>query len=130
MNSPILTMQSQLPSLPTPADWRIALYVSRNGERALHGGHPWLFENSIERQSQAGKPGDIAVAFDQKRRFLAIGLYDPTSPLRLRVLQHGVPATIDQHWFGAQIKRAAQRRAPLLDGRTTGYRLVHGENDQ
>ncbi len=121
---------SLISALPKAAERRIALHVSRDAERALRAGHPWLFENSIERQSHAGKPGDIAVAFDQKRRFLAIGLYDPTSPLRLRVLQHAVPATIDQGWFLAQLQRAAQRRAPLLDGRTTGYRLVHGENDQ
>ncbi|CAN5576431.1 23S rRNA (cytosine(2499)-C(5))-methyltransferase [soil metagenome] len=117
-------------ALPKAAERRIGLHVSRDGERALRAGHPWLFENSIERQSHPGKPGDIAVAFDQKRRFLAIGLYDPTSPLRMRVLQHSVPAIIDRSWLTAQLERAAQRRLPLLDGRTTGYRLVHGENDQ
>lgn len=116
--------------LPKPATRRIALHVTREAERALRNGHPWLFANSIERQSHEGQPGDLAVAFDQKRRFLAIGLYDPTSPLRLRVLQQGEPATIDQGWFHTQITQASHRRAPLLiDGRTTGYRLVHGEND-
>ena len=130
MDGSLLTASPFLSSLPKAAERRIALHVTRDGERALRAGHPWLFDNSIERQSQAGKPGDLAVAFDHKRRFLAIGLYDPTSPLRLRVLQHAVPATIDQTWFLAQLQRAAQRRAPLLDGQTTGYRLVHGENDQ
>lgn len=119
-----------LTALPKPAARRIALQVTREAERALRNGHPWLFQNSIERQSHEGKPGDLAVVFDQKRRFVAIGLYDPTSPLRLRVLQQGIQATIDQAWFLAQLTKAAQRRTPLLaDGRTTGYRLVHGEND-
>lgn len=116
-------------TLPKPTDRRIALHVSRDAERALRSGHPWLFDNSIERQSHPGKPGDLAVVFDQKRRFLAIGLYDPTSSLRLRVLQEGTPATIDQSWFHTRLTVAAQRRMPLLDGHTTGYRLVHGEND-
>lgn len=116
--------------LPKLATRRIALHVTREAERALRNGHPWLFQNSIERQSHEGQPGDLAVVFDQKRRFVAIGLYDPTSPLRLRVLQQGVQAAIDQAWFLAQLTKAAQRRTPLLaDGRTTGYRLVHGEND-
>ena len=118
-----------LTALPKPADRRIALHVNRQAERAIHSGHPWLFDNSIERQSHAGKPGDLAVVFDQKRRFLAIGLYDPTSPLRLRVLQQGTQVAIDQTWFLAHLTKAAQRRAALLTGRTTGYRLVHGEND-
>ncbi|MCE7983246.1 MAG: class I SAM-dependent rRNA methyltransferase [Caldilinea sp. CFX5] len=128
-----MTLQAEtnqlLIALPEPANRRIALHVNREAERAIRNGHPWLFENSIERQSHEGKPGDLAVVFDQKRRFLAIGLYDPTSPLRLRVLQQGTQATIDQPWFLAQVTKAAQRRAPLLTGRTTGYRLVHGEND-
>ncbi|MBX3014221.1 MAG: class I SAM-dependent methyltransferase [Caldilineaceae bacterium] len=115
--------------LPKPAERRIALHVNRDAERALRSGHPWLFENSIERQSHPGQAGDLAVAFDAKRRFLAIGLYDPTSPLRLRVLQHGTPATIDQAWFHAQLGLASQRRATLAAGQSTGYRLVHGEND-
>lgn len=129
MNTALPALNAQLPHLPQPAERRIALHINREAERALRSGHPWLFANSIERQSHEGKPGDLAVAFDQKRRFLAIGLYDPTSPLRLRVLQQGTPATIDQPWLLAKIQNAAQRRTPLLTGRTTGYRLVHGEND-
>lgn len=119
----------QLTHLPQPAERRLALHVSREAERALRGGHPWLFENSIERQSHAGNPGDLAVVFDQKRRFLAVGLYDPTSPLRLRVLQQGTPATIDQSWLLDKVQAAAHLRAPLRKGHTTGYRLLHGEND-
>lgn len=129
MNTVIPAPSARLTDLPRPAERRLALHVTREAERALRSGHPWLFENSIERQSHAGKPGDLAVAFDQKRRFLAIGLYDPTSPLRLRVLQADTPATIDQAWLLAKLQSAAQRRAPLLNGHTTGYRLVHGEND-
>ena len=129
MDTQSFTLLPQLAALPKAAEKRIALHINREAERALRGGHPWLFENSIERQSHDGNPGDLAVIFDQKRRFLAIGLYDPTSPLRVRVLQQGVPATIDSAWFVDKLAAAAQIRAPLLDTQTTGYRLVHGEND-
>ncbi|MEZ4870184.1 MAG: class I SAM-dependent rRNA methyltransferase [Caldilineaceae bacterium] len=119
-----------LTAIPAPATRRLALHVTRDAERVLRGGHPWLFANSIVRQSHVGSPGDLAVVFDQKRRFLAIGLYDPTSPLRVRILHQGAPVTIDRAWWRQQVSAAIQRRAPLLrDGQTTGYRLVHGEND-
>ncbi|MEZ4674312.1 MAG: hypothetical protein R2932_08730 [Caldilineaceae bacterium] len=119
-----------LAQLPKPAERRIALHITRDAERHLRGGHPWLFADSIVRQSHDGKPGDLAVVFDQKRRFLAIGLYDPTSPIRVRMLQQGQSATIGQQWFQEKLAQAAQLRTPLHnDPSTTGYRLVYGEND-
>lgn len=113
-----------------PAERNIAVHVSQSAQRALRQGHPWLYAQAIERQSHEGQPGDLAVIFDDKRRFLAVGLYDPTSPIRVRVLQAGEPAPIDASWFAQKIADAAQRRAPLAaDASTTGYRMIHGEND-
>ncbi len=119
-----------LPPLPSPSERRLALRVRPAAERALRGGHPWLYAEAIRQQSHEGQPGDLGVVFDQKRRFVAIGLYDPLSPLRLRVLQQGRPARIDRDWFAARLAAALKLREPLAqDERTTGYRLVHGEND-
>jgi 23S rRNA (cytosine1962-C5)-methyltransferase len=118
-----------LPELPKPAAQRIALRVAAPAERALRQGHPWVFDQSIIDQSHSGVPGDLAVIFDSKRNFQAIGLYDPTSPIRVRILQNGKPATIDLIWFQEKIKAAANVRVPLKKKDTNGYRLVHGEND-
>ncbi|MEA3350274.1 MAG: class I SAM-dependent rRNA methyltransferase, partial [Chloroflexota bacterium] len=107
--------------------------VKPAAEWALRQGHPWLFDQSITQLSHDGAAGDLGVVFDSKRRFLAIGLYDPYSSIRVRVLQHRKPAPINQDWFNAKLASAAQLRAPLLEQppetATTGYRLVHGEND-
>src|SRR5690606_3278890 len=115
--------------LPRPSDKRIALRVTPAAERALRSGHPWVFDQAIRKQSHAGQPGDLAVVFDSKRRFLAIGLYDPDSPIRVRVLQQRQPATIDRDWFAARLRAAALIRQPLPAQQTDGYRLAHGEND-
>ena len=118
-----------LSTLPAPAERRLAVRVTRQAQQALRQGHPWLFDRSIVSQSAAGQPGDLAVIFDDRRRFLAAGLYDPASPIRVRVLQHGSPATIDRDFFVDRLADAAQRRASLASTETTGYRLVHGEGD-
>ncbi|MFM8425041.1 MAG: class I SAM-dependent rRNA methyltransferase [Chloroflexota bacterium] len=115
--------------IPAPSSQRIALRISAPGERALKQGHPWVFDQSINEQSHQGAPGDLAVIFDDKRRFLAIGLYDPTSTIRVRILQKIKPATIDANWFQEKIKTADAIRAPLKKQETNGYRLIHGEND-
>ncbi|MFC1997728.1 class I SAM-dependent rRNA methyltransferase, partial [Chloroflexota bacterium] len=118
-----------LPSIPSPASKHIALRVTTPAERALKKGHPWLFETAITRKSQEGQPGDLAVIFDSHRKFLAIGLYDPTSIIRVRILHHLRPAKIDQNWFAEKIGAAADIRAGL-PANTNGYRLLHGENDR
>jgi 23S rRNA (cytosine1962-C5)-methyltransferase len=116
-------------SLPQPADKRIALHVKPAAERALRNGHPWVFDQAIRKQSHDGQPGDLAVIFDSKRRFLAIGLYDPDSPIRVKVLQHRQSAQIDGAWFAERLRAAADMRQPLSNQGTDGYRLIHGEND-
>jgi 23S rRNA (cytosine1962-C5)-methyltransferase len=122
-----------LSSIPRIAEKRIALRVTPEAARAITRGHPWLFESAITQQSFAGRPGDLAVIFDKKRRFLAIGLFDPHSPIRVRILQAGKPVSIGQEWFQEKIISACNRRTPLLaqpaHHQTTGCRLVHGEND-
>lgn len=125
------------PAIPAPLPRRthtnIALRVTPEAERAIRGGHPWLFEKSIREQSLDGQAGDLAVIFDRKGRFLAVGLLDPESTVRVRILQRGKSAPIDSSWFAQRIRAAAAVRAPLVaqttGWETTGYRLVHGEND-
>jgi 23S rRNA (cytosine1962-C5)-methyltransferase len=118
-----------LSHLPTTSESRIALRVTPAAERALRAGHPWLFDQAIETQSHPGQPGDLAVVFDHRRKFLAIGLYDPLGFIRVRVLQHRIPAVIDPDFFAARLRKAAEIRA-ALPANTTAYRLVHGENDR
>lgn len=118
-----------LSQLPNPSSQRIALRITAPGERALKQGQPWVFDQSITEQNREGRPGDLAVIFDTKRRFLAIGLYDPTSPIRVRILQKTKPASIDAGWFAEKIKTADAIRAPIKQQDTNGYRLIHGESD-
>jgi 23S rRNA (cytosine1962-C5)-methyltransferase len=124
-----MSTRFQLANLPRLSDKRIAIRVKPAAERALRGGHPWVYDQAIRKQSHTGQSGDLAVIFDSKNRFLAIGLYDPDSPIRIRVLQHHQPAPIDRDWFTARLRTAYAIRQPLGAQQTDGYRLIHGEND-
>jgi 23S rRNA (cytosine1962-C5)-methyltransferase len=113
-------------SQPKP---RLRLRVTAAAESILRSGHPWLFAESIHEQNRAGELGELAVVYDRKDRFLALGLYDPDSPIRLRVLCAGKPQVIDRTWWSRQLDRALQRREGLFDGQTTGFRWINGESD-
>jgi 23S rRNA (cytosine1962-C5)-methyltransferase len=95
----------------------------------IRGGHPWLYDASIREQNRAGQPGELAVIYDRRDKFLALGLYDPLSPIRVRMLHHGKPATVDDAWWSARLQAALARRDGLFDTRTTGYRSLSGESD-
>jgi 23S rRNA (cytosine1962-C5)-methyltransferase len=117
-------------SLPQTSDRRIAVRVTAGALREIRAGSPWVFDRSVTSASDAGSPGDLAVIFDDKRRFAAIGLWDPDSPVQVKLLQAGAPATIDAAWFAGKLRTAFDRRASLAaDDSTNAYRCVHGEND-
>ena len=111
------------------AGTRLRLRVTAAAEAALRGGHPWLFAESIRKQNREGAAGELAVVYDRKDRFLAIGLFDPDSPIRLRALHVGQPVTLDREWWQARLRAAIERRRGLFDEQTTGYRCIHGEGD-
>ena len=110
---------------------RLAVHVTSDAVGAIRRGSPWLFDRSIVRVDDAGhRSGDLAVIFDSKRRFTAIGLWDPDSPIRVKILHHGSPVSIDRDFWRDRLRRSIDRRGSLdADRRTTAYRLIHGEND-
>jgi 23S rRNA (cytosine1962-C5)-methyltransferase len=115
---------------PPPAVPRLRLKVTPAAQTHLRAGHPWLYESSVKSQNRAGAAGELAVVLDRQDRFLAIGLYDPGSPLRLRALHVGAPVTVDRAWWAAHLDEALALREGLFDEQTDGYRLINGESDR
>jgi 23S rRNA (cytosine1962-C5)-methyltransferase len=95
----------------------------------VRSGHPWIFSESLREQSREGAAGELAVIFDRKNEFLAVGLYDPLSPIRVRVLHRGKPVTIGRTWWRERLTAALAKRASLFDTQTNAGRWVNGESD-
>src|SRR5262245_44964777 len=93
----------------------LRLRLTAAAESQVRGGHPWVFADSIREQNRDGAAGELAVIYDRKDAFLAIGLFDPDSPIRVRVLHAGKPQTIDRDWWSARLKSAIERRRGLFD---------------
>lgn len=106
------------------------MHVTRDALRQIRGGHPWVWNQSIQRTNRPGEAGDLAVIFDESRDFVGIGLWDPRAPISVRLLHTGSPRAIDADFFTERLVAAFDRRTTLENDRdTTAYRLVHGEND-
>lgn len=115
--------------LASKAPPRLRLRVTAAAEQHIRAGHPWVFSDSVKEQNRAGSAGELAVIFDRNDKFLAVGFFDPESPIRVRVLHVGKPLTIDPAFWQARLEAALKRREGLFDARTTGYRLINGESD-
>jgi len=116
--------------LPEIEPDRLAIKLKPAAERMVKKGHPWVFSDSIVKQSAEGKAGDLAIIYDNKKnKFLAIGLLDPHSPIRIKILQVHQSANIDADWFKTKTQTAFDLRKSLLETDTNSYRLLFGEND-
>lgn len=121
--------------LACPIVTNLAVRITPDAERHVRAGHPWVFDAAITSvKCQAGvaeaRAGDLAVIFDRDRRFVAVGLFDPDSPIRIKILHCGKPTPIDRAFWAARLDAALAARAGLRSADDTdGYRLVHGEND-
>ena len=69
------------------------------------------------------------VVYDRKDRFLALGLYDPDSPIRFRVLHSGKPVMVDEAWWRARLTASLARREGVATDQTNGLRWINGESD-
>jgi len=107
----------------------LKLRLSTPAESKIRQGHPWVFADSIRSGSRDGEMGELAVIFDRQDRFLAVGFYDPLSPLRVRILHRGKPRTIDADWWKERLEEALSRRTGLFDAGTNGLRWINGESD-
>jgi len=116
----------KLPSIPTK---RMAVKVKPAAERAIRQQHPWIYEGAIVKQNVEGDAGSLAIIFSQKTNSLiGIGLYDPYSPIRIKLLAYEATG-INEAWFAGKVAKAAKKRESLLKTDTNSYRLVYGEND-
>lgn len=123
-------MTRALDQVPGVGERRLAVRVTADALRQVRGGSPWVYDGSIDKVSHEGAAGDLAVIFDDRRRFAAIGLWDPSSAIRVKVLHVGAPTTIDGDWWHTRVAAALERRRTLADDpETSAYRWVHGEND-
>lgn len=116
-------------SQTTSAAGKLKLRLTPAAERAVQGGHPWVFADRIREINRPGIAGELAIAYDRQDRFLAIGLYDPDSTIALRVLHTGKPVQLDDAWWRERLAIPLRKRAALGDDATTGYRCVNGESD-
>jgi 23S rRNA (cytosine1962-C5)-methyltransferase len=106
----------------------LTVYLKKDREAPVLRGHPWIFSGAVD--SIEGDPEAVGVAdvFDHKKIWIARGLYNPKSQIRVRLLTWR-EETIDRDFFTRQIAQALALRQDFLSPTTSAYRLINGEGD-
>lgn len=112
----------------------VSVVVSPQGVASVRRGHPWIFRSSVRTVLgglDTASAGVVARIQDERGETLGAGVYDPVSPIAVRVWTQGPDARVDADLFRARLERAlALRQAWFADGRTTAYRVLNGEGDR
>jgi len=106
----------------------VKIKISKTLEAKIKKGYPWVFKYQLQNPVSKNS-GSLAVLYENKNRFLAIGIWDADSDLCFRVLNLFEPREINYEFFLKRFKKALSIRKKLQEQGTTGYRVINGEND-
>lgn len=109
----------------------IAIKLNKAAEKAVKQGHPWVFEQSLEKgPNNAVLAGSLCVLFEQRtNKPFAFGLWDPAEIIRIKIIAREGKLQLNTDFWTSQLKKAYYKRAELISNGVTGYRGIHGEND-
>lgn len=108
------------------------LVISRRGIDSIRHGHPWLYSSAVPQTSasQTKSPGAV-VLVDEAGDAVGCGVWDPASPIAVRVWSLDPHVRVDAALFRSRLEAAiAVRRRRFVDGSTTAYRVLNGEGDR
>ncbi|MCR5352315.1 MAG: class I SAM-dependent rRNA methyltransferase [Bacteroidales bacterium] len=105
--------------------------VTPKGERALRGGHPWVFDAEVTDVTGAPVSGGVVDVYTQKGRWLGAGFYNSNSKIRVRVFSRNANDRFDESFWRRALRYAVDyRRAVLSDEDFRCCRLIFGEADR
>jgi 23S rRNA (cytosine1962-C5)-methyltransferase len=99
--------------------------------RPFFGMHPWVFAGALAAVEGAPADGDVVDLVCQAGNFVARGLYNSRSNIRVRLYTWSERTTLDEDFFRARLRDALHLRQGILglSGPGRGTRLVFSEAD-
>ena len=93
--------------------------------------HPWVFAGSIQKVQGDPQPGAEVAVVSSKSEFIARGLFNPNSNIRVRLYSWDASRSLDEAFWADRLDQAIQLRQRLF-GRSpqqAAYRVVYSEAD-
>ena len=103
--------------------------VTPKAERALRGGHPWVYDAEITAVTGETENGCLADIASPKGAYLGTGLVSLGSKIRVRLLSDNANETFSPAFWERRIRYALDYRKTVMGGDFACCRLVFGEAD-
>jgi 23S rRNA (cytosine1962-C5)-methyltransferase len=107
----------------------VVLRLNRDLTRIIKRGNPWVYADALRDLPRVASGSPAVLLDNRKGTPIALGFYDPESPLAFRVCDTNGKAKLDERWADGRLRDALNLRRVLFDSQTTGYRLMNGEGD-
>ena len=105
------------------------LTLTPKGERAVRGGHPWVYGQEVSAQEGLCTEGCIVDVLSPKGRWLGAGFYNSTSKIRVRILSRNANDRYDEAYWRRKLEWAVQYRKTVMGADFAASRLIFGEAD-
>lgn len=105
-----------------------SVFLHKKRKKRLEEGHPWIFQNEIERVEGEYAPGDLVQIHNHAGQFLASGYINPRSQIMVRVVGYRPLEAMTKDFFTERFAQCRDLRERFL-GKTEACRLVYGEAD-
>jgi len=100
--------------------------LKRKEERRLLRGHPWIFNNELQRTTEVFIPGEIVDVESHAGIFIGRGYINPNTLIAVRIMTRK-QEELDYNFFKTKIVLARSLRVNL--GFEDSYRAVYSEGD-
>lgn len=104
----------------------IKVQIQKGKDKRIIEGHPWVYDNEIDKVHGNYENGDIVDIYNWKDNFIGRGYINNNSKIRVRILTRK-QEEINKEFFRNKIKDAWEYRKRMID--TSSCRVVFGEAD-
>lgn len=114
----------------SPADTLPSVTLKKRRAQPFLNRHPWVFTGAIASVEGNPQPGNEVIVNADDGRFVARGLFNSNSNIRVRLYSWDQDIPLDSDFWSARIEEAVAARDELIDRKTnSAFRLINSEAD-
>ena len=102
--------------------------VTPKGERALTGGHPWVYEGEVVSLEGTAEDGGLVDVLSRRGSWLGCGFYNSRSKIRVRLVSRNANDDFSDEFWARRLRYAWEYRKTVM-GETDSRccRIIFGE---